>query len=177
MASTATAAKVALESAAPARRRGVDRWQFWGRVLVLPYVLVAIVTVTFLRSIFLYLQTVETSRIVMRLSTDMQQMALEHLMWSDLARLTRDTPGRLVSKLTNDISFIQTAATAALNTAVRDTLSVIALAGSMFYLDWVMSLTPEWYFATIWCFCTSIATVDPVSSTFVKNSPRSLSTA
>jgi len=106
----------------------------------LPYVLGGIVTVTMLRSLFLYLQTVETNRIVMRMTTDMQKVAFEHLLWSDLARLTRDTPGRLVSKLTNDISFVQQAALAALNTAVRDVLSVVALAISMFYLDWVMSL-------------------------------------
>jgi subfamily B ATP-binding cassette protein MsbA len=106
----------------------------------LPYVLAAIVTVTMLRSLFLYLQTVETNRIVMRMTTDMQKVAFEHLVWSDLARLSRETPGRLVSKLTNDISFVQQAALAAINTAVRDVLSVLALAISMFYLDWVMSL-------------------------------------
>ncbi|MGZ5890164.1 MAG: ABC transporter ATP-binding protein, partial [Hyphomicrobium sp.] len=106
----------------------------------LPYVLGAIITVTMLRSLFLYLQTVETNRIVMRMTTDMQEVAFEHLVWSDLARLNRETPGRLVSKLTNDISFVQQAALAAINTAVRDILSVVALAISMFYLDWVMSL-------------------------------------
>jgi subfamily B ATP-binding cassette protein MsbA len=107
---------------------------------VLAYVLAAIVGVTMLRSLFLYLQTVETNRIVMRLTTDMQKLGFAHLVSSDLARLTRETPGRLVSRLTNDIVFVQQAAQAALNTAVRDTLSVIALAASMFYLDWVMSL-------------------------------------
>jgi len=106
----------------------------------LPYVLGGIVTVTMLRSLFLYLQTVESNRIVMRMTTDMQKDAFEHLVWSDLARLARETPGRLVSKLTNDITFVQQAALAALNTAVRDVLSVVALAISMFYLDWVMSL-------------------------------------
>ncbi len=106
----------------------------------LPYVLAGIITVTMLRSLFLYWQTVETNRIVMRMTTDMQKVAFEHLVWSDLARLARETPGRLVSKLTNDISFVQQAALAALNTAVRDVLSVLALAISMFYLDWVMSL-------------------------------------
>ena len=45
-----------------------------------------------------------------------------------------------MSRLTNDVGFIQTAAQAALNTVVRDTLSVIALVASMFYLDWVISL-------------------------------------
>jgi subfamily B ATP-binding cassette protein MsbA len=106
----------------------------------LPLVLGAIVGVTMLRSIFLYLQTVETNRIVMRLTTDMQRLAFAHLIGSDFARLTRDTPGRLVSKLTNDISFVQQATQAALNTAVRDTLMILALVASMFYLDWVMSV-------------------------------------
>jgi subfamily B ATP-binding cassette protein MsbA len=106
----------------------------------LPYVLGAIVGTTMLRSLFLYLQTVETNRIVMRLTTNMQKLGFAHLIWSDFARLTRDTPGRLVSKLTNDIAFIQTATQAALNTAVRDTLMIFAIVGSMFYLDWVMSL-------------------------------------
>jgi subfamily B ATP-binding cassette protein MsbA len=106
----------------------------------LPYVLGAIVVVTLMRSVFLYLQTVETNRIVMRITTDMQKVAFEHLIGADLARLTREAPGRLVSRITNDIVYIQTAAQAALNTAVRDTLSVIALAASMIYLDWVMSL-------------------------------------
>jgi subfamily B ATP-binding cassette protein MsbA len=106
----------------------------------LPYVLGAIVVVTMLRSLFLYLQTVETNRIVMRQSTDMQKLAFAHLISSDFARLTRDTPGRMVSKLTNDISFIQVATQAALNTAVRDALSIVALVASMFYLDWLMSL-------------------------------------
>ena len=77
------------------------------QTMALPYVLGAIVTVTMLRSLFLYLQTVETNRIVMRMTTDMQKVAFEHLIGSDLARLTRDTPGRLVSKITNDIGFVQ----------------------------------------------------------------------
>jgi len=111
-----------------------------GDTSVLPYVLGAIIGMTALRSLFLYLQTVKTNRIVMRLTTDMQKIGFAHLINSDFARLTRDTPGRLVSRLTNDITFIQQAAQAALNTAVRDTLMVIALVASMFYLDWVMSL-------------------------------------
>ena len=106
----------------------------------LPYVLAAIVGATMLRSILLYAQTVETNRIVMRLTTDMQRVGFEHLITSDFARLSRETPGRLVSKLTNDIGFVQVAAQAALNTAVRDALLIVALVASMIYLDWVMSL-------------------------------------
>jgi subfamily B ATP-binding cassette protein MsbA len=107
---------------------------------MLPYVLAAIVGATLLRSILLYTQTVETNRIVMRLTTDMQRLGFAHLMTADFARLSRETPGRLVSKLTNDIASVQTAAQAALNTAIRDALTIVALVASMIYLDPVMSL-------------------------------------
>ena len=103
-------------------------------------VLGAIITITMLRSTFLYLQTVATQRIVTRMSTDIQKDAFTHLINADFARMTRETPGRLLSRLTNDINFLQQAVQASLNTAVRDTLMVIALVASMIYLDPLMSL-------------------------------------
>ncbi|HKZ95532.1 MAG TPA: ABC transporter ATP-binding protein [Hyphomicrobiaceae bacterium] len=111
-----------------------------GDVTWLPYVLAAILAITAARSLFLYLQTVATQRIVLRMTADIQSVAFAHLVTSDYARLTRDTPGRLMSKLTNDVSFIQQAVLACLNTVIRDALSVAALVGAMFYLDWVISL-------------------------------------
>jgi subfamily B ATP-binding cassette protein MsbA len=106
----------------------------------LPWVLVAIVVITLLRATFLYLQTVATQRIVLRLTADMQRTTFRHLINADYARLTRDTPGRLMSKLTNDIQFIQQATLASMNSVMRDMFSVVALIGSMFYLDWMISL-------------------------------------
>jgi subfamily B ATP-binding cassette protein MsbA len=111
-----------------------------GEVSWLPYVLAAIVAITITRSLFLYLQTVMTQRIVLRLTADIQSVASRHLLGADYARLTRDTPGRLMSKITNDVQFIQQAVLACLNTIIRDALSVVALVGAMFYLDWVISL-------------------------------------
>jgi subfamily B ATP-binding cassette protein MsbA len=111
-----------------------------GDVSWLPWVLTAIIFITAVRAVFLYLQTVATQRIVLRLTADMQSVAFRHLITSDYARLTRDTPGRLMSKLTNDVGFIQQAVLACLNTVVRDLLTVIALVASMFYLDWLISL-------------------------------------
>ncbi len=107
---------------------------------MLPYVLAAIVGATMARSVLLYAQTVETNRLVMRQTTDMQKVGFAHLMTADFSRLSRETPGRLLSKLTNDIGFIQGASQAALNTAIRDSLSIVALVASMIYLDPMMSL-------------------------------------
>lgn len=111
-----------------------------GEVSWLPLVLFVIVVVTLARSVFLYFQTVATQRIGLRLAADMQATTFRHLMNADYARLTRDTPGRMMSKLTNDIQFIQQATLASMNSVMRDSLSVLALVGSMFYLDWMISL-------------------------------------
>ena len=111
-----------------------------GDVTWLPWVLGAIVVVTAARAIFLYLQTVATNRSMLHLSVEMQNKTFRHLINADYARLTRDTPGRLMSKLTNDIQFIQQAAQGAMNSVMRDLMSVIVLVGAMFYLDWMISL-------------------------------------
>jgi ATP-binding cassette, subfamily B, bacterial MsbA len=107
---------------------------------VLTIVLLGIVGVTALRAVFMYLTAVQTNRIVMRTTTDIQKTAFAHLIAADYDRLARDPPGQLVSRLTNDVTLIQQAAQATLNSAVRDILYCIALVASMIYLDWVMSL-------------------------------------
>jgi ATP-binding cassette, subfamily B, bacterial MsbA len=111
-----------------------------GEHAVLPLVLAAIIGVTLVRSLLLYAQNVSSNRFVLRLTADIQKTVFAHLIASDLARLSREAPGRLMSRLTHDVTSIQHAVLAALNTAVRDTLSIVALVGSMLYLDWALSL-------------------------------------
>ncbi|MEO1204950.1 MAG: ABC transporter ATP-binding protein [Pseudomonadota bacterium] len=102
-------------------------------------VLVAIIAITCTRSILLYFQTVMSIGIVQRMATELQKTVFAHAVSSDYATLSRDGPGHLVSKLTNDIQFVQNAAQATLNTAVRDILMVIALVASMIWLDPLMT--------------------------------------
>jgi subfamily B ATP-binding cassette protein MsbA len=106
----------------------------------LPWVLGAIIAVTTVRSVLLYLHTITTARIVARMTTDIQKAAFAHMINADYARLTRETTGHLVSRLTNDLGFIQSSAQASMITFIRDVLSVVALVGAMFYIDWVLSL-------------------------------------
>jgi len=107
---------------------------------VLPWVLAAIVLVTSLRSLFLYLHQVASARIIMRMTTDMQEAAFAHLIAADFARLTRETTGHLVSRLTHDLTAIQQAAQIAMIAFVRDLLSVFSVLIAMFYLDWMLTL-------------------------------------
>ncbi|MEZ5842322.1 MAG: ABC transporter ATP-binding protein [Hyphomicrobiaceae bacterium] len=106
---------------------------------VLPIVLAAVIGVTALRSMFLYLHTVATSALILGLTNAIRKRLFSKLVQADLARIGRTSPGELVSRMTNDIVFVQTGTTAVINTALRDVLSTVVLIGTMFYLDWVMS--------------------------------------
>jgi subfamily B ATP-binding cassette protein MsbA len=106
----------------------------------LPWVLAAVVGITAARGLFLYLHQTTATRVVTRMVTDVQKAAFAHLMNADFARLTRETTGRLVSRLTNDLSAIHHAAQVALVALLRDCLTVIAMVAVMLYLDWAMTL-------------------------------------
>ena len=107
---------------------------------VLHIVLIAVVVITAARSLLMYLQTVASNRIVFRIGTNMQKLIFARLMAADFARLAEQAPGQRVSRLINDVGAVQMATQSGLNTAVRDTLSIFVLIGTMIYLDWVMSL-------------------------------------
>jgi ATP-binding cassette, subfamily B, bacterial MsbA len=106
----------------------------------LPLVLFAVVGITAARGLFLFLHQTTATRVVTRMVTDVQKAAFAHLMNADFARLTRETTGRLVARLTSDLAAINVAAQAALVSLVRDTLTVAAMVTVMFYYDWVMTL-------------------------------------
>jgi len=99
-----------------------------------------IVLATTARSLLLYLTTVASNRTVLDITVGMQKVAIAHLLKADFARLTRDAPGELISRLTNDVERIQVALQAALNTALRDGLMIVALAGYMVVKNPLLSL-------------------------------------
>ncbi len=107
---------------------------------VLPLVLGAIVVVTALRGTFLYFHNVTSTRLIAGLVKDLQKTTFAHLMKADYARLSRDSTGNLVSRLTNDLGFIQNAAQVSIVASIKDTLHVAALLGAMFYIDWMLTL-------------------------------------
>ena len=69
--------------------------------------------------------------VVARLIMDLQKATFAHLMRSDYARLSRDTTGQMVSRLTNDLTFIQNAAQTSIIASIKDGLSVIALLATL----------------------------------------------
>ncbi|MFP5511652.1 MAG: ABC transporter ATP-binding protein [Alphaproteobacteria bacterium] len=108
-----------------------------GMLLAIP---LAIVAVTVIKGTSLYSQTVVTSDIVQRVIADVRLSMFTHLQTADMAQLHATPTGSLTSRFINDVDLIRNALTRTLTGLVRDILTVIALVGSMFYLDWFLSL-------------------------------------
>lgn len=108
-----------------------------GMLLAIP---LAIVAVTVIKGTSLYTQTVVTSDIVQRVIADIRLSMFTHLQTADMAQLHATPTGALTSRFINDVDLIRNALTRTLTGLVRDILTVIALVGSMFYLDWLLSL-------------------------------------
>lgn len=111
-----------------------------GKAEWLTSVLAAIVLAPLLRALILYAQTVASNGLVTRITTDIQQRFFRHLAHADFERLTRERPGDFVSRLTNDVGYVQLGLQAALNTAIRDVLTIVALVGYLLWRDPVLSL-------------------------------------
>ncbi|MBJ7534727.1 ABC transporter ATP-binding protein [Rhodomicrobium vannielii ATCC 17100] len=111
-----------------------------GEMSYLWMIMLAMVGVTALKGLLDYLQAVYTNRISITLGLDMQKRLYAHLMQADFARLSREAPGNLVTRVNGDLGTVQSAIMAVFTVAIRDVLTVFSLVISMLYLDWVMTL-------------------------------------
>ncbi|MGI9524099.1 MAG: ABC transporter ATP-binding protein [Hyphomicrobiaceae bacterium] len=102
-------------------------------------IIFAVIAVTLARSLLMYFQSIASGRLGLNISLTMKKRAFEKLMAADFARQTELPAGQRVSRLTNDVGGIVGATQAVFSTAARDTLSIIVLIGTMFYLDPVMA--------------------------------------
>ncbi|WP_334176192.1 ABC transporter ATP-binding protein [Pseudoxanthobacter sp.] len=101
---------------------------------------VAVVLVTVVKSVALYLQVALTNRVATRIETELQIELYDHLVAADVARLSRETPAALTQRFTTDLGFIREALTRATSSMVRDAMTLIAVFGAMLWLDWQLSL-------------------------------------
>jgi len=106
-------------------------------ILLLP---LAILFVTAAKGGAFYAQNVLTGAIVNNAVRKMQLAMFNHFMAADLAQVTRHPTGTLITRFTNDLGMISNAFGRTLTNSIRDVLTVIALVGAMFYLDWVLAL-------------------------------------
>jgi ATP-binding cassette, subfamily B, bacterial MsbA len=87
-----------------------------------------------------YGQTVLMSRIGQRVITDVQNALFARLMQADLAYFNANPSGTLISRFTNDVWLLRSAAANVLAGMGRDAVTVACLVGVMFYQDWGLAV-------------------------------------
>jgi subfamily B ATP-binding cassette protein MsbA len=98
-----------------------------------------VVSVTAVKALAQYFQTVLMQQVVLLVIRDLQGRLFRHLTAADLARLEREAPATLAARFTTDAATIREAMTRAVN-GMADAVTVVGLVASMLYLDWELSL-------------------------------------
>jgi subfamily B ATP-binding cassette protein MsbA len=88
----------------------------------------------------LFLRTVQTNRIALETVRDLQGDMFASLQRADLARLSGEAAGSLVSRFTNDVNVVREALLRAANNLIRDVLIVMGTVAVMFWLEWMLAL-------------------------------------
>lgn len=75
-----------------------------------------------------------------RIVTDLRNQVYHHLLMLPIGYYARQQTGRLMSRVMNDVSVIQSMVTLGLKDSIQYTGTLIVLLGYVFYLDWKLAL-------------------------------------
>ncbi|MDZ4076354.1 MAG: lipid A export permease/ATP-binding protein MsbA [Hylemonella sp.] len=99
-----------------------------------------IVLLFLVRSLFVYLTGYLMMWISSRVVTDLRRAMFAKLITLPTQHFDQHSAGQLISRLVYDVSHVSEAATSALVTMVRESLTALALLGYLLYLDWKLTL-------------------------------------
>src|SRR5947207_106668 len=100
----------------------------------------AALVLAFLKGFADYGQTVLMNRVGQRVIADVQKALFARLIRADLSYFNATSSGLLISRLTNDVGQLRSAAANVLAGIGRDAITVVFLVLLMFYQDWLLAL-------------------------------------
>ncbi len=96
---------------------------------------VAIVVIYLLKGIGAYLSGYLMADVGQRVVRDLRNSLFTHILGQSAAFFSSRTSGKLISRVTNDVSQIQQAVSETLGDLARESLSLVGFAGLLFYYD------------------------------------------
>lgn len=75
-----------------------------------------------------------------RIITDMQQKLYRHMLYSDLAMITGESSGKIVSRFTNDINTLRASVSIVITGLAKESFTLIFLVGMMFYTNFTLAI-------------------------------------
>lgn len=104
---------------------------------IVPFIIIGIMA---LRGVVTFCANYAMAWVQIRLVNDIRQEMFDHLSRLPISFYEQNASGRMITRVTNDVSNIGAAATTVGVTLVRESLSIVGLLGWMFYLNWKLTL-------------------------------------
>ena len=100
----------------------------------------AIVFTFIIKAFSIYGTRIITIKVGIKIIKNIQILMAQKFLLSDISHITKKHSGKYLSNFTNDITILFTILTGVVVTLFKETFTLIALLGLMFYHDWQLSL-------------------------------------
>jgi subfamily B ATP-binding cassette protein MsbA len=101
---------------------------------------VAVIVIYLIKGACTYSQSVLMSFIGLRIVNQLRNQLYEQMQKQSLAFFSHHSTGILMSRITNDVNYIQHAVSDAVTSLLRDSFTLIALVFVVFYRDWKLAM-------------------------------------
>ena len=100
----------------------------------------AIILTFVLKSISIYGTRIITIKVGIKIITNIEILMAKKFLLSDISQITKKHSAKYLSNFTNDTGLLFAVLTGVVVTLVKETITLVALIGLMFYHDWQLSL-------------------------------------
>jgi subfamily B ATP-binding cassette protein MsbA len=101
---------------------------------------IAIIFTFVLKAVSVYATRIITIKVGIKIIQNIQILMAKKFLLSDISNITKKHSGKYLSQFNNDTGILFNVLTGVVVTIVKETLTLIALVGLMFYHDWQLSL-------------------------------------
>ena len=100
----------------------------------------AIILTFLIKSISIYGTRIITIKVGIKIITNIEILMAKKFLLSDISQITKKHSAKYLSNFTNDTGLLFAVLTGVVVTLVKETITLVALIGLMFYHDWQLSL-------------------------------------
>jgi subfamily B ATP-binding cassette protein MsbA len=113
---------------------------------MLQWIPLAVVGIYLIKGACSYAQTILMNFIGQRIVADLRAELYRKIQTQSLAFFTRNPTGILMSRITNDVSYVQGAVSEAVTALLKDSFTLICLVFVIFYRDWRLAIIAMFVF-------------------------------
>ena len=107
---------------------------------MLIWIPVAVVAIYLTKGVCTYTQTILMSFIGQRVVADLRNKLYQQMQMQSLSFFTKNPTGILMSRITNDVGYVQGAVSEAVTSLLKDSFTLICLVFVIFYRDWQLAI-------------------------------------